>query len=163
MMYTRPAQRPYCIIVNMDVLTLHNTVLNILTLKKINSRAVEQDLSGLNSSHELHQTAHWDSFQLQWKMVTSYAEVLILLASYKNITERLFFPSSSSPNTTAKTRILMPQHIKENWKCFTCSFVRVFWKNETRQSFSEKWNSGNTGSKLLQNWRSLYSENSWTL
>lgn len=43
--------------VNMDVFMLHNTVLNILTQKKINSRAVEQDLSGLNSSHELHQTA----------------------------------------------------------------------------------------------------------
>lgn len=49
--------------VNMDVFTLYNTVLNILTLKKkINSRAVEQDLSGLNSSHELHQTVHCDPF-----------------------------------------------------------------------------------------------------
>lgn len=30
--------------------------------KKINSRAVEQDLSGLNSSHELHQTVYCDPF-----------------------------------------------------------------------------------------------------
>lgn len=43
--------------VNMDVFILQNTVLNILTKKKnINSRAVEQDLSRLISSHELHQT-----------------------------------------------------------------------------------------------------------
>lgn len=48
--------------VNMDVFTLHNTALNILTFKKINSRAVEQDLSGLNSSHELQQTAHCNTF-----------------------------------------------------------------------------------------------------
>lgn len=48
--------------VNMDVFTLYNTVLNILTLKKINSRAVEQDLSGLNSFYELHQTVHRDPF-----------------------------------------------------------------------------------------------------
>lgn len=49
--------------VNTDVFMLHNTVLNILTQKKkFNSRAVEQDLSGLNSSHELHQTAHCDPF-----------------------------------------------------------------------------------------------------